>query len=822
MLDQDVVNLTKAIRQQESGGKFDVKGGSGEFGAYQFMPDTWKGYASEVGITTPLEQASPVEQNKVAYTKIKSWKDAGYNVGQIASMWNAGPAKPNAYKEDWRGVNEFGVAYDTPAYAKAVATHYHTFKSQTPSASDSNANEEVSTPGAVKSFRYQVEQTPIDRASKIKQYQNEATAADEEAKKANSFTGMLKNFGKAFVENVAGSEVGLGKTIAEINFDPMQYADNINTLTSSNITLQKLIKQKEDAGQDATSLKKSYNSNSDLIDEWKSEIQGHLERLPSDSKAVGQMGGTMLDILTAGTYGKATVGMKPFEMTTKKGLTKAIATGGGLPELGKIAEMGKPTGLFTIPGVKKILKGAGIGYLYDVTQGMQGMRGEDREGMAAGIPGIGTLLGATISAIPEAAQSYKNNFTVDGRVQTLINQRQRELDKLDSYVTLKKTLEKGREKGINIKKILSTTDVLHGSVDNTGTIHTLGEGAAVEQYTKQFIDGNESIVSDLLKKEGRGIAPNIVKKALIKEINSAGIEGAALTRALKSVDDEMAGYMTRATEGGAIPVEVLHNAKVDKYNSINFFTEGNTKKLDKTIARTLRELVEKNTKSVDVAKINKELSKHFTVIDYLTKLDNKKVEGGRLGKYFASTIGSIIGHGAGGPLGGILGAEAGGRVKGGLMASTFNGRTGIVQPQSKVITNAKKVLKEKPMRLGAQSSNNLGNLNQSQSPTITNTKKGISPIINDSVGEIKKLQSSIKNHLNTAEIEVLNMSEPQIKKLGGLHKLIEQNRKDIVDQLFAEGFKDAAVKIEKLRLPSFDNVVEYTSAVRKIIKLLKP
>lgn len=128
-LDQDALNLTKAIRQHESGGDFNIKGKSGEIGAYQFTAPTWKGYAKEI-LGDENAQMTPENQNKVAYTKVKQWKDSGKNVGQIASMWNAGEGRPDAYKEKNVGTNKFGVHYDTPAYAKAVAEIYQKNKTQ--------------------------------------------------------------------------------------------------------------------------------------------------------------------------------------------------------------------------------------------------------------------------------------------------------------------------------------------------------------------------------------------------------------------------------------------------------------------------------------------------------------------------------------------------------------------------------------------------------------------------------------------------------------------------------------------------------------------
>lgn len=129
-LDTDAVNLVKSIRQTESGGNFQAQGKSGEYGAYQFTEPTWNATAKKYGISIPLKQASPEQQNEVAYKQIKEWKDAGHNVGEIASMWNAGVGRPDAYLDNNVGTNKYGVHYDTPTYAKNVATNYQKLKGQ--------------------------------------------------------------------------------------------------------------------------------------------------------------------------------------------------------------------------------------------------------------------------------------------------------------------------------------------------------------------------------------------------------------------------------------------------------------------------------------------------------------------------------------------------------------------------------------------------------------------------------------------------------------------------------------------------------------------
>lgn len=139
-LDSGVINLAKAIRHVESGDNFDAKGKSGEYGAYQFMPQTWKSWVGEyIGdANAPLTREN---QNKVAYYHIKSLKDQGLNPGQIASVWNSG--SPDHTNDNHRGVNSQGAAYDTPGYVNKVYSTYQQLKSggQQPYATDSGASE---------------------------------------------------------------------------------------------------------------------------------------------------------------------------------------------------------------------------------------------------------------------------------------------------------------------------------------------------------------------------------------------------------------------------------------------------------------------------------------------------------------------------------------------------------------------------------------------------------------------------------------------------------------------------------------------------------
>lgn len=114
-LDPKITKIVRAIREVESGGNYNAKGKSGEFGAYQFMPSSWKQWAGEF-LGDQNAPMSKENQNQVAYKKIESLAKAGHSPDQIVSIWNSGQPK----YEGKVGVNKYGVAYDVPAYVRKV------------------------------------------------------------------------------------------------------------------------------------------------------------------------------------------------------------------------------------------------------------------------------------------------------------------------------------------------------------------------------------------------------------------------------------------------------------------------------------------------------------------------------------------------------------------------------------------------------------------------------------------------------------------------------------------------------------------------------
>lgn len=118
-IDTSVVNLARAIRKKESGGNYNAKGKSGEFGAFQWMPGNFEAAAKKYGLD-PTDK-SPVNQDKVAYYSLLEGKKAGLTPEQIAAKWNSG--SPTGW-ENKRGVNKYGAEYDVPKYVQEVMANF--------------------------------------------------------------------------------------------------------------------------------------------------------------------------------------------------------------------------------------------------------------------------------------------------------------------------------------------------------------------------------------------------------------------------------------------------------------------------------------------------------------------------------------------------------------------------------------------------------------------------------------------------------------------------------------------------------------------------
>jgi len=407
--------------------------------------------------------------------------------------------------------------------------------------------------------------------------------------------------------------------------------------------------------------------------------------------------------------------------------------------------------------VKNTLEGAGVGF-------------------GVGIGGELAVKGA--SKVLGGAKKATNMVTAEGRSANAVSDNKKNLQVLtDSYQGLRNVDEKAKARGVDVKDIISKTDLLHGTVDETGTIRTQAPREALQKFLSE---GPESVIKDTLAREGGSVTPEALKAKMTEDINKSSLTGSRKQAALNKVESEVKGLSIDADANGNIPLSVVHAAKSDIYSTINYLGDPAGAKADKVIAKSLKEVVENNTKSADVKALNKELQAHYAVLDYLNKLDGKKVEGGRLGKHFARITGSIVGSHFG-PLGSLIGSEVGGGIKGAIMKGKFGGKTGNYLKSSEAMLKA--IEKN-------QSSKSVGSLNIPQSKqTIANTA-----VMPSSVPKKKVFSNTVAvdsaDHLSQADQEAAHkwlIKQPDETKRQIYQQAKE--RRDMIEAAYQSGIE---------------------------------
>lgn len=513
---------------------------------------------------------------------------------------------------------------------------------------------------------------PVDpakaSANRLSQYQSEQGAYDKEAGK-----GFFSRFGKALIKNIAPSEVGLGKTISGILLQGSKtdkgLQESISTGQDTQVQLLKAIRENEAKGADTTRLKTAYNE-LEKTTAGTAKTARDLVQLPTNVQAAGQIGGTALDLLTAGTYSKAKTGAMGTGrlFSGSSPAVKTLATAAGAPELGNLATQ-KAGGLFSLRGAGNIAKGAGIGYATDVAAGAQGLRGEDREGAKAFIPGLGTALGAGIPALSEAGQTVKNikykglPFT---ETRTMSKRNEAVTEIRSRYSKTEKAFAQAERRGVDIHKTLAETNLLNGAVDNNGLVKV---DRALENFN-EFISPYEGQVKEALAKEGKTVnLNNIVDDAVrfIDDSKLSDIQKRDLQRELASNLEAFKQF-----SGDNVPLTSVQDTKTFLGSRNNYLVPSKDI-VDKEAARFFKELIEKNSTIMDVGGYNAELSKYYAIRDAIESLDKTRVLNGRAGKYFASVVGGMIGATSGNPIIALAGAEAGSQMRGAMMGNAFGG-----------------------------------------------------------------------------------------------------------------------------------------------------
>jgi|14_taG_2_1085336.scaffolds.fasta_scaffold10439_2 hypothetical protein len=276
--------------------------------------------------------------------------------------------------------------------------------------------------------RFDVPAIPESRPDKIARFQSETAQFQEEADKFKGF-GFVKETGKEIAKTLLPGHAGLletGKALGDAgSFEAL--AESSVQLGTQQAELRKRIRDKEARGEDATQLKRAFNTNQDTIEANKKQIESQRQALPTNKQFIGQVGAATVDTLAAGTFGKAAAGLKSGQ------------SGRALPTIitpGKAGIAGQ---------IKAVAPGAALGYSFDVTSGLQ----EGEENPFA--PGIGTLIGVSAPLLSRMVTKTKNILPKPQKVN-------KEIDEVVGKITQSKK-PFIRDKSANALKRLDTSDV---------------------------------------------------------------------------------------------------------------------------------------------------------------------------------------------------------------------------------------------------------------------------------------------------------------------------------------------------------------------------
>lgn len=178
---------------------------------------------------------------------------------------------------------------------------------------------------------------PETREDMISRFQEESRVLSGESKRANS---TMEKYVKPVANALLPGVVPLGETIAstiKTGRSSKNYESISETLNNTNLSLVRQIRKRESEGKDSSDLKREYNKNIDQLERARKEFEESTEGSRKTTRQVtGELGMTTLNVLTAGTYGKAASMMKTGQLSRFSSLGKSqIAKKGGMEVLGK-------------------------------------------------------------------------------------------------------------------------------------------------------------------------------------------------------------------------------------------------------------------------------------------------------------------------------------------------------------------------------------------------------------------------------------------------------------------------------------------------------
>lgn len=354
------------IKMQEgaisgSSTNYDLKGKSGESGAYQWMPDTWKTDAQQY-LGDPNAPMTPDNQNKVAYSDILAEKKAGKTPAEIVAGWNTGTPSVQAANKIGSGTNSSGAQYDAPAYVNNVIKYATAYAQK---------NKVIAPPP----------QKPA--GVQLQSFAGSMSPSSEtEGSTAQTSNESTFNDAMGAAKALATSEVGFGQDIAAA-IGGNEYARDFQNLSKADQSYASIVinemnqakSQGKDTGKYLTMLK-NFNTS-----EGKSLTDMFPALLKSNEQVLGDAAGTALDIVGGGELAGA---------AEARGAAEGATLG------------------------QRVLKGAGTGAAFGAGAGLAGGAQQNQSvGGLAKSTVVGAAAGAAAGSLFEGALGKKATTKAD-------------------------------------------------------------------------------------------------------------------------------------------------------------------------------------------------------------------------------------------------------------------------------------------------------------------------------------------------------------------------------------------------------------------------
>jgi hypothetical protein len=582
-----------------------------------------------------------INQNKVAYSRIKELKDQGYHANQIASIWNSG--RPDF--EGRVGTNKFGVQFDVPAYVSKVGRAYNQIKSAT----GANVAEASVFSGD--------NQAPEPQSSLF------STIPKRERR---SIGEKIVNTGKFLVDDVFRGGKGEGVPEAQGfvgNLGREVFSSTVGsrgfTGLFSGIGEQLAADKAVDTVEGATD--QAIQAQTDLLERFRAETdpdkKARLKVLLDQSQE--QLGGLSEDVIEAS-------GPSALEQVGKGANALLALAGGGVATQG-VKSAG---GLARVAGQEALI-GAGFGISDPLSRGETPTGGDIATGAVAGAVGgpIGVAFGRLVTG---ATRRFTPNIlkTVAPGLNEATENRIKQQMQENWSQALGKTKSvadfyNNNNKGGRIDSVLARYAILPEQSIKTGAVKAESSINKLQRHIGEIVDQQTEYASKFndVKRPLSSYVDDIDDAIRRNDdiVNRGGIDQVR-AQTLRKLEGLRTSFGDEITPQQEFMIRKQANADSRSFRVNGDFTGADASKI---IADVMRKSLDKLGDGV-ITQSNREVGDLIVTQRLLEKLNGKKLGAGTGVQYLARVMGTVLGSTtsteSGSFIGGLLGALGGDAV----------------------------------------------------------------------------------------------------------------------------------------------------------------